>query len=370
MTVLGLILGWLFGILFGVVTLSMFLTKNFFQAVVLLVAVLLLIPPVSALVKYQFGKPIPPFVRIIGAVVMISLFGWSMAQQEQTSIFFTLEHEAKMNEIYESKLAQWPTPYATTYVETSFGKVYVIISGPEEAPPILLLNAGQMAAWSWVTNVGALNEHYRTYAVGTIGEVSRSVLSDINHYPQNGKEWSDLLVEITDALGIEKTLVVGASNGGFLATNYAIYYPERVEALALLGPMGLTPSTNENIVRIALAQLFPLKIVQDNTITWSFGEDPELLAQIEDWFRLVLKGAAPKQSPPITMKAEELQQVSVPTLLVIGKSDNLMGDLNAVRELASNVPGIEIVEIEAAHLMGIENPEVCNQLILDFFDRP
>jgi len=84
----------------------------------------------------------------------------------------------------------------------------------------------------------------------------------------------------------------------------------------------------------------------------------------------VLKGAAPKQSPPITMKAEELQQVSVPTLLVIGKSDNLMGDLNAVRELASNVPGIEIVEIEAAHLMGIENPEVCNQLILDFFDRP
>jgi pimeloyl-ACP methyl ester carboxylesterase len=47
-----------------------------------------------------------------------------------------------------------------------------------------------------------------------------------------------------------------------------------------------------------------------------------------------------------------------------------MGDLVAVRELASNVPGIEIVEIEASHLMGMEKPEACNQLILDFFGSP
>jgi hypothetical protein len=37
-----------------------------------------------------------------------------------------------------------------------------------------------------------------------------------------------------------------------------------------------------------------------------------------------------------------------------------MGDLAAVRELASNVPGIEIAEIEAGHLMGMEAPDTCN----------
>jgi hypothetical protein len=31
------------------------------------------------------------------------------------------------------------------------------------------------------------------------------------------------------------------------------------------------------------------------------------------------------------------------------------------------VPGIQIVEIEASHLMGLEAPETCNQLILEFF---
>ena len=178
-----------------------------------------------------------------------------------------------------------------------------------------------------------------------------------------------MLVEITDTLGVEKAFVVGASNGGFLALNYAIHYPERIEKMALLGAMGLTPSTNENIMRITLSQMFPLKWVQDNTVRWSFGNNPELHAQIDGWFYLVFQ-TAPQQSPPITMKAEELQQVGVPTLAVLGTEDNLMGDLGAVRELASNVPGIEIVEIGASHLMGMEEPEKCNQLILDFFGTP
>ena len=105
-----------------------------------------------------------------------------------------------------------------------------------------------------MANIGAMNEGYRTYAIDAIGEPGKSELSDINHFPKNGVEWSDLLIEITNELGVEKAFVVGASNGGFLALNYAIHYPGRIEKLALLGSMGLTPSTNENIVRITFSQ--------------------------------------------------------------------------------------------------------------------
>ena len=366
MAILGSILGWIFSILLGVLVLSMFLTGNTLRGVLLLVAILLLLPPVHTLIENLTGKTIPPLLRVVGAVIMVGLFAWMMSHQEKTSIYFTPEVHARMMAIYDAKLAQWPMPYETSYVNTNYGKVHVIISGPENSPPVLLLNAGQMAGWSWKPNIGALNESYRTFAIDTIGEPGKSELSDINHFPQNGVQWSNLLVEITNKLNIEKAFVVGASNGGFLALNYAIYHPERIEKIALLGAMGLTPSTNENIMRITFSQMFPLKLVQDNTILWSFGDDPELRSQIDEWFRLVFQ-TAPQQSPPITMKAAELQQVSVPTLAVLGTEDHLMGDLGAVRELASNVPGIEIVEIEASHLMGMEKPETCNQLILDFF---
>jgi len=369
MAIVGIILSWLFSVLLGVLALSMFLTGNTMRGVLLVVAILLLLPPIQTLIKNQTGKIIPPLVRVAGAVAMVGIFGWMMSREEITSIYFTPQVQSEMMAIYDAKLAQWPTPYETRYLETSYGKVHVIISGPQDALSVLLLNAGQMAGWSWMTNVKALNEYYRTYAIDTIGEPGKSELSDIKHFPKNGAEWSELLVEITDELGVEKAFVVGASNGGFLALNYAIHYPERIEKIVLLGSMGLTPSTNENILRITFSQMFPLKWVQDNTIRWSFGDDPELRAQIDEWFRLVFQ-TRPKESPPITMQTEELQQVKVPTLAVIGTEDQLMGDLESVRALASNVPGIEIVEIEASHLMGMEEPETCNQLILEFFGAP
>jgi len=350
----------------GMLALSMFLTRNTLRGIILVIAILLLLPPVQALIKSLTGQTIPSWGRVVGAVIMVGLFGWMMSRDTKTSIYFTPQVQAEMMAIYDAKLTQWPTPYETRYVDTEYGKVHVIISGPEDAPPVLLLNAGQMAGWSWVTNVGALNDRYRTYAIDTIGEPGKSELKNINHFPKNGTEWSDLLADVTNKLGVEKAYIVGASNGGFLALNYAIHHPERIGKMVLLGAMGLTPSTNENIMRITFSQMFPLKWVQDNTIDWSFGDDPELRAQIDDWFYLVFQ-TAPQQSPPITMKAEELQQVNAPTLAVLGTNDNLMGDLGAVRELASNVPGIEIVEIESSHLMGLERPEECNPLILDFF---
>lgn len=366
MAIVGTILGWIFSLFLGILALSMFLTGNTLRGVILVIAIFLLLPPIQTLIKNQFGKPIPPLLRIFGAVVMIGVFGWMMLRNEKTSIYFTPQVQSEMMAIYDAKLSDWPTSYEIRYVDTTYGRVHVILSGPEDAPPVLLLNAGQMAGWSWVANVGTLNKQYRTYAIDTIGEPGKSELSDINHFPQNGTDWSDLLVEITDQLGVEKAFVVGASNGGFLALNYAIHHPERIEKIVLLGAMGLTPSTNENIMRIAFSQMFPLQFVQDNTIRWSFGDDPELRAQIEDWFYLVFQ-TAPQQSPPITMMAEELQHVGVPTLAVLGTKDHLMGNLGAVRTLASNVPGIEIVEIDASHLMGLEDPETCNQLIVDFF---
>ena len=248
MAIIGSILAWVFSILLGVLTLSMFLTGNTVRGILLTVAILLLLPPVQSLIKYQTGKVIPSLVQVVGAVVMVGLFGWSMSKDVKTSIYFTPQVQSEMMAIYDTKLANWPTPYETRHVDTSYGKVHVIVSGPENAPPVLLLNAGQMAGWSWVTNVGALNEGYRTYAIDTIGEPGKSELSDINRFPKNGAQWSDLLVEITDTLGVQKAYVVGASNGGFLALNYAIRYPERIEKMALLGAMGLTPSTNENIM--------------------------------------------------------------------------------------------------------------------------
>ncbi len=86
-------------------------------------------------------------------------------------------------------------------------------------PPLLLLHASGVAGWSWLDNVEELSKHYRTYAIDTLGDAGKSVLSDLNNYPQDGQTQSDLYTEITDKLGVEQAYVVGASEGGFIGTN-------------------------------------------------------------------------------------------------------------------------------------------------------
>lgn len=47
-------------------------------------------------------------------------------------------------------------------------------------------------------------------------------------------------VELFDVLGLEKTALIGASMGGYMAAAFAIAHPERVSKLVLVGPAGIT----------------------------------------------------------------------------------------------------------------------------------
>jgi len=57
-------------------------------------------------------------------------------------------------DIYNEKLTEWPVPYESVFLDTSYGKVHVIESGPTDAPPLLLIHASAVAGWSWLDNVG------------------------------------------------------------------------------------------------------------------------------------------------------------------------------------------------------------------------
>jgi pimeloyl-ACP methyl ester carboxylesterase len=226
-----------------------------------------------------------------------------------------------------------------------------------------------MSGWSWLYNVEVLNPQYRTYAIDTIGEVGKSELNNPSRYPANGKEYADLYAEIADILRVEKSHVLGASMGGYIATNYAIFYPERVEKLALLGPMGMTPETMKTAVRIMGAQFFPLGPIQKNTARWALGDDPYVQEQAGEWFQIVLTKTAPKEARPVTFTKEQLESMQVPVLLVIGTKDALTGDPEAVKELAKHTPEIQIEVLESGHLIGVEQKKRVNELLPAFFSN-
>ncbi len=285
------------------------------------------------------------------------------------SIYKSPEIEAKLMGIYDARLGQWPVPYESVFLDTTYGKVHTIVSGPEDAPPALLLHASGLSAWSWLYNVGELNKHCRTYAVDTIGDAGKSVLSDLDNYPKDGQALSAFYLEISDKLGVNSAYVVGASQGGFIGTNLALYAPERVKKLVLLGPMGYA-GTERTVVRIVLATILPFKSIQDNTFRWAFGDDPVVQEACEEWFRLVMTRVMPKQARPKTFSPEQLRNLKVPVLLVLGERDGLVGNPENAKKLAQSIPDIQTVVLNTGHAVGVERPDEVNSLIVNFFDQP
>jgi len=165
---------------------------------------------------------------LFGGFILLSVY------TPKTSIYRSEKHKKELRAIYNEKMKDWPDGYEDIMIETSYGTVHVVACGDKMNPPILLLHAASMGAHSWAENLPALLNKYRVYAIDNIGEGNKSELADVLVFPSDGKELADLYAELTDELGIERSPIIGASNGGFITLIYAYYYPDRVSRIALL----------------------------------------------------------------------------------------------------------------------------------------
>jgi len=362
-----LVLSWIFGCLFFLLFLLSLFSKHYLPSIFVLIITVLLVPPIRQWISNVIRIPLPLWLRSLLIPILLFLFIFLIfkGMGNKYSIYKNPEVEKKLMTIYENRMAQWPVPYESRYINTQYGKVYVIISGAEDARPILLLHASAMASWSWLYNIEGLNKYYRTYAIDTIGDAGRSVLDDIEQYPNDGKSLSQLYTEIMDTLGVQKACFIGASQGGFISTNMALYAPERVEKIILCGPMGYT-GTNFSVLRILLTTMFPIKPIQNSATRWAFGNDPDVNKSVGEWFHLILEGVISRQPRPQPFTREQLQSLNIPVLLLLGKRDGLVGNPNNTKQLAQNIADVQIEILDTGHLISAERPDQFNKLVIDF----
>lgn len=362
-----MVLSWIFGFLFMLLFLLSLFSKHYLPSIFILIIIILLVPPIRQWISDIIRVPFPVWLRSLLIPVLLFLFVFLIFKDmgNKYSIYQNPEIEKKLMTIYENRMAQWPVPYESRYINTRYGKVHVIISGAKDAPPIFLLHASAMASWSWVYNIKGLNKYYRTYAIDTIGDAGRSALEDIKKYPNDGKALSELYSEIMNTLGVQKAYFIGASQGGFISTNMALYAPGRVEKLILCGPMGYA-GTNISVLRILVTTMFPIKPIQKSATRWAFGNNSEVNKAVDEWFRLILEGVISRQARPQPFTQEQLQSLNVPVLFLLGKRDGLVGNPENTKALALNIADAQVEILDTGHLISAERPDQFNKLVLAF----
>ena len=148
--------------------------------------------------------------------------------------------EAGFNAImqwYESLLAEISIPHTCQYVDTRFGRTHMIACGDKQAEPLILVQAAAGSAPLWRNQLPTLAEHFRVYALDTVGQPGKSAPNPPSYFNDDYMQW---LLDVMDQLGLEKANFIGVSTGGWKVMRLATDHPERVNKVILLSPIGLS----------------------------------------------------------------------------------------------------------------------------------
>lgn len=191
---------------------------------------------------------------------------------------------------------------------------------------------------------------------------------------------------ILDELKIDKTIVLGHSMGGMVATRFTLLYPNMVQKLILENPIGLEDyKTFSSYQTIDQAYQSELKNTAETYKNYQlkFYYDNKWKAEYQPWLDLIAGWTLHQDYPKVAWDAAltsdmiynqpvcyEFKNIKVPTLLIIGTRDRTaIGKDRAPKELQSKmgqyqelgkktqqqIAGSKLVEIEnVGHLPHIE----------------
>ena len=143
---------------------------------------------------------------------------------------------ARMADWFETFRAAIVVPTESRTVETPFGKTHVLMAGPADGPPLVVLHGALATSAHVLPELGSLVERHRVYAVDVLGQ---SVMSDDRRLDVGDDSYGAWLAAVCAGLALTRTTVFGVSWGGFVALKLAKVAPALIESLVLMVPAGV-----------------------------------------------------------------------------------------------------------------------------------
>jgi pimeloyl-ACP methyl ester carboxylesterase len=241
----------------------------------------------------------------------------------------------------------WPVASETKLIQTPSGQTFVRVSGDPADPPLILLPGSRATSLVWIPNIAALSAHYRTYALDSIYDVGLSTARRKLEKPEDLVDW---LTEVLAALVPEGALrLAGISYGGWLAGQFALRFPQRLQKLVLISPAATVLPVSISFLFRAATLLLPRPLIIKKFLYWLLhdtvqsGENGRAMVDeaVTDWI------VAQRCFGPLPLIAatvipdQAFQALQVPTLFLIGEHEKVYSAHKAVRRLNRVAPQVK-----------------------------
>lgn len=249
------------------------------------------------------------------------------------SLYRSTAGEKEVMALYDKILARWPVQYETLNIPTRHGNTFVIASGENSAPALILLHGACSNAVSWVGQVKVYSQYFRTYAVDIPREPGRSAPSRPSW---NSPAYGDCLEDLLNTQKISKVSLIGISQGGWTALKFATHNTERVEKLVLLTPAGIVPDKTSFVLRAVFFSMLGRRGARALN-RHTFGKD-----QIDQegiiFMDAIMNHFKPRIGAMTMFTDEELKRLRMPILLMGGARDPIRKVENIAARLSKLQP--------------------------------
>jgi 3-oxoadipate enol-lactonase len=261
-------------------------------------------------------------------------------------------------------------------VQANGQRLYYEIHG--DGPPlVLVMGIGYDSSLWTLAQVPALSTQFRVVLVDNrdAGRSSRA------SHPYCIADMADDLAGLLDALGIQRSHLLGLSMGGMIAQEFAVRHPDRLDRLVLTGTAAAPARSAIDMIQIwswvkandAAGKVFGGQQFV-SLFSTAFLRNHQA---VQDTAELLASNPYPMSPEAYARQADAYGQfdaldrlgtITAPTLVVVGEQDLLTPPWIA-REVADAIPGARFEVIFGAgssHVVPIERPDDFNRLVSDF----
>ncbi len=263
------------------------------------------------------------------------------------------------------------------FAKVSGFEIYYETSGAGE--PLVLIPGFASGAWNWFRQTEALSKDFLvvTFDPRGIGKSRARNMADLENLSM--RIFVEDVLRLLDFLKIERAHILGASFGGFVAQEFALSFPDRLNKLILActtagGESHIAPSDeilrsftpDSKLPRSERIRRF-LRPAFTDEFNRTHGEEVERVCQLRESNEIAETVYFAQLDSAFNLDLEsKISAIETETLVLTGDKDSVVPMENSLN-LADKLPNATLKIFEnGSHMFFIENSEEFNRAVTNF----
>lgn len=249
--------------------------------------------------------------------------------------------------------APMPKAEESGYAPVNGIQMYYAVYG--KGDPVLLIHGGLGHADIWSSQVAELVKTHKVIVADSRGHGRSTRTEEPYGYDLMASDYLALL----DHLKIDKTALVGWSDGGIIGIDIAMKHPERLTRLFAQAANVTTDGVDPGVLT---NKTFAAYIERS-------GRDYKKLSKTPDQYDAFVAQISKMWETQPNWSKEQVAKITTPTAIVAGDHDEAI-KREHTDYMAKTIPGAkEIILPNASHFAMLQAPDEYTKAVVDFIDQ-